>query len=493
MKEKITSLVNKVFGFVKNKIDSIRDKSGNKQIVHLTYLFTFIFVALIVYLSLFLAFDRDKFINNSYNPREEIFASKVVRGSLYSRDGDVLAYTDKVEDKEYRRYPYSNAFAHVIGYNTKGKQGMELSDSFTLLTSSMLITEKLENEATGNKNLGDNIISTLDLETQLEAYYAMSNYRGAVVVMNAKTGEIIALVSKPDFDPNHINEDWETINSDSSSSVLLNRATQGLYPPGSTFKIVTALEYINENSGYNGYEFDCKGTFEYKGSVINCYHGSSHGDVDFEKSFAKSCNSSFANITTTLNKGGFANMCNDLLFGQELPCPINVKKSFVPINTKSSVDELMQTGIGQGKTQVTPYHMCLISAAIANNGVLMKPYLINRVENANGDVIKTTKPQEYKRLISQENATYLHDLMRDVVLSGTASRIKDADNYIAYGKTGSAEYSSDKTLSHAWFSGFAEGDNGEVIAISVIVENGGSGGEIAVPIAKRVFNTYFAQ
>ena len=150
----------------------------------------------------------------------------------------------------------------------------------------------------------------------------------------------------------------------------------------------------------------------------------------------------------------------------------------------------MQTGIGQGKTQVTPIHMTLITAAIANDGVLMKPYVVSAVENNNQDVIKSYSAQEYKRLLSETDAKQMQTLMAEVVQSGTATRVKDTVGYVAAGKTGSAEYSSDKTESHAWFTGFAPVSDPE-IAVTVVLEGAGSGGEYAVPIAKRIFDAYF--
>lgn len=487
-----------LFRKLKEKRELKKDRSGNKQIIQLTYIMVGLFLALIVYISVFVSRDSAEVINNSYNSREELFEEKIIRGSILDRNGTVIAYTesnnvitehnDEPKNEDKRIYPYNNAFAHVVGYNVKGKMGIENTYNYSMLKSDMIITERVNNDLQGNKNVGNSVVTTLDVNCQLAAYEALGDRRGAVVCIDATTGDILALVSKPDFDPNHIAENWQAINADSNSSVLLNRATQGIYPPGSTFKIITALEYIKENNNFNDYDFECKGSFSYDGSTINCYHGMSHGEVDFEKSFAKSCNSSFANITTKLNKEKFETTCEELLFNDDLPSPIsNTKKSVVPINAKSSTDELIQTGIGQGLTGVTPYHLCLITAAIANDGVLMEPRLVSKIVTANDDIVKEYGTKEYRRLISSEDSEILKELMREVVLSGTATRIKDTNNYEAYGKTGSAEFSSDKSASHAWFTGFAN-YGGKKVAVTVIIEEGGSGGEKAVPVAKSVLD-----
>lgn len=467
------------------------DRDANREIGHITYIFVGLFIVLIGYLMYFTQFRSSDIINNSYNSRQDLLAEKVVRGSILSRDREVLASTIASADgTETRNYPYQNLFAHAVGYSTHGKTGVESISNFTLLTSNAFIGERVKNDIDEIKNQGDTVVTTLDVNIQQAASTAMGDYQGAVVVMNVKTGEILALVSKPDFDPNQINAIWDEVNADSENSVLLNRATQGLYPPGSTFKIITALEYLKENSDTSAYSFDCTGSFQSGDSIINCYHGQQHGQVDFIHSFAESCNSSFANISMTLDKKDFQKTCRELLFNGELPVPYSYRESYVPISASSDTDEVMQTGIGQGKTQVTPIHMALITAAIANDGVLMKPYVISQVENDNKDVIKSYSAQEYKRLLSETEAEEMQSLMAEVVQSGTATRVRDTVGYVAAGKTGSAEYSSNKTESHAWFTGFAPVADPE-IAVTVILEEAGSGGEHAVPVAKQVFDAYF--
>lgn len=180
------------------------------------------------------------------------------------------------------------------------------------------------------------------------------------------------MVSKPDFNPNTISTQWEKLSSDTDSSVLLNRAAQGLYPPGSTFKIVTALEYIRENPDtWQDYSFQCTGSFQYGNSKISCYHGSKHGQVDFTKSFAKSCNSSFANIGVSLDKDAFAKTLSTLLFDTSLPTDILSGKSSVYISS-SMTERRFDAGShqGQGKTQITPLHMNLLTCSHSKRRLL---------------------------------------------------------------------------------------------------------------------------
>lgn len=253
---------------------------------------------------------------------------------------------------------------------------------------------------------------------------------------------------------------------------------------------MTSLEYIRENPNtWPNYTYQCNGSYTHGENTIRCFHGSKHGQVSFERSFAKSCNASFANIGMTLDKQSFVSTMRDLLFNQELPIDIPYSKSHIQLTADSGDEDLIQTVIGQGKTQITPLHLCMITSAIANDGLLMRPYEMERIESADGKIIKQFQAQQYRRLMTSEEAAALRGLMIDVVEEGTASRLSGL-TYTAAGKTGSAEFNQNKADSHAWFTGFAPADHPE-IAVTVIIEGIGSGSDYAVPIAKRIFDAYF--
>lgn len=471
-----------------------KKRIGNqREIMMSMYFFVVLFLGMIGYLVYFAAISEQDMINNSYNSRQQILLSRNYRGNIYSRDGEVLAQTVLDEEQtERREYPFKNLFSHIVGYSTKGRMGVEALANYYLINTNTSISNKVANDMAGVKNPGDNVYTTLDVQIQQVADEQLDIYRGAIVVTEVKTGKILALVSHPDFDPNEISEIWDDLVENDSSSILVNRATQGLYPPGSTFKIVTALEYIRENPDtYQNYFYQCNGSFRIGDSKISCYHGTSHGQVDFERSFAKSCNSSFANIGTGLDRDAFARTLEDLLFGKELPLTLSYAKSSVQVSGDISTAEMMQTSIGQGRTQITPMHLNMITCAIANGGTLMKPYVIDHVENDAGSVVKTFKPDSYGRLMSEEEAAALTSLMISVVEEGTASKLQGY-GYTAAGKTGSAEYNNVKGDSHAWFTGFAPAEDPEV-CVTIIVEGAGSGGDYAVPIARRIFDAYFSE
>ena len=475
-----------------NSTQTSKTSRKNHEFVVVTYFFLAIFIGMIAYFVYYQAVKSEEFISSSYNKRQDLFAQKVVRGDILSSEGYVLATTNTdAQGNESRYYPYANMFSHIVGYATNGKSGIESFANLNLLRSHTFFLEKAVNELQGEKSKGDNVVTTLNFDLQVTAYDALGNYDGAVIVLEPSTGKILCMVSKPDFDPNNIAEEWETLTAEENeSSVLLNRATQGLYPPGSTFKILTTLAYIRQNPDYENYTYTCESRFATEDIVIRCANNKTHGQLDLKDSFAESCNSSFASLGLSLDMEEFSEMCNDMLFNEALPTKFESSKSRFSLGTDASTDDIVQTSIGQGKTLVTPLHMALLTAGIANNGVVMTPYVIDHTENYEGTVVKSFEPKEYKTIMTEEEAAILQEYMQAVVEYGTAEALSGA-GYMAAGKTGSAEFSTDKDASHAWFVGYAHQEGKEDIAIAVIVENSGLGSKYAVPIAKKVFDAYY--
>ena len=235
----------------------------NREVYLFGGLFTALFAALFVYLSVYVASNHEELFNNSYNSRQRVLAAQNRRGSIYSADGETLACTVSEDGTEVRQYPFGSVFAHVVGYTAQGKSGLEELENYALSNSDIPQKERFENEQNGRKNPGNDVYSTLDTGVQQAAYDALGAYRGAIVATEVETGRIVAMVSKPDFDPNQISADWEKISQDTENAVLLNRVTQGLYPPGSTFKIVTALAYLRQfPDTWQDYSYQCTGVFQ---------------------------------------------------------------------------------------------------------------------------------------------------------------------------------------------------------------------------------------
>ncbi len=464
----------------------------NGPFLFISAAFILLFLLLMGHLVCFNLFEKDRILNSPYNKRQNSQADRVIRGPIVSIDGSTLAKTNVYEGgTEERVYPYANIFAHTVGFSTHGKSGLESIANYQLLTAHNNIIDQIINEFRKKKNPGDTVVTTLNASLQETCYYALGDYRGAVVVLDAKTGAVRAMVSKPDFDPNTLASVWDEMVSDSSNSQLLNRATQGLYPPGSTFKIVTALSYFRAYNTFSGFEYDCTGEFEVGDSVVHCYQGASHGLEDFAGAFAHSCNTAFSEIGLKLGASRLTSTAKDMMFGESLPCELNASRPRWQLEVPADDVDLVQTAFGQGKTLTTPYHMALICSAIANKGVVMSPYLIDHVENNQGHVISRNSPSRYRRIMTEEEAAELTALMKQVVSGGTASALSGRV-YEAAGKTGSAEYyKSDGSIgTHSWFVGFTNPDDPDLI-IAVLAENGGAGSSTAVPIAEEILDSYY--
>ena len=477
----------------RKELEESRAKA-NKSILRLTYGFAALFVAMAVYFGWFIQFRSESVIGNSYNARLDKFSDRIIRGNILSADGEVLAETKVSDDGTERRYyPYDYLFLHSVGYSAaNGKTGLESLANFYLLSSHVNLVEKTVNELRGEKNIGDNVVTTLDLDLQKAASDALANYRGAVIVMEPDTGKILTLVSQPNFNANQVDERWEElISPENSKAHLVNRATQGLYPPGSTFKMLTALEYMKENPGtWESYRFTCDGLYEYGDYTIKCYHGNAHGEQNLIQAFANSCNGAFAELGLLIDPTRFRALSEQFLFNKELPCSLPYNKSSFVMDSSAGDWERLQTAIGQGKTQMTPFHNLLIASATANGGTLMRPYLIDHVENVGGQTIKKFMPSSAGNLMTAEDAAALTHLMQQVVEIGTGSAVR-TDAYTVAGKTGSAEFETGKET-HSWFVGFAPVEKPEIV-ISVLAEEAGSGGQVAAPIARAVMDTYFAK
>lgn len=464
----------------------------NREYTIVSYFFVLIFVSLIGYMAYFNIWERDAITSSPYNSRQNQAEDRIVRGSILSSDGQALAYT-QVDDQgnETRIYPYGNMFAHVVGYEANGRNGLESLANSSLMSTHHEYVDRLKNEILELKNPGDNVVTTLNTRLQEVAYNALGGYNGAVVVMDPKTGAVLASVSKPDFDPNTVEANWDSLVNDSTNSSLLNRATQGAYPPGSIFKIVTALTYLREHGTLDDFSYNCTGSITQEGHTIPCIYGEVHGQVDFTTAFAESCNTAFVQMGLDLGADAIQETAEDLLFNQELPISLDYRKSTIDLKESEGIPFLMQSSIGQGTTLVSPMHMAMIVSAIANGGELMEPYYIDHVENDAGDVVKTTSPSTYKELMSESEAETLKNLMAEVVNSGTGTQLS-GESYSAAGKTGSPEYEgSDGSIqTHSWFVGFSNVEDPDLV-VAVIAEGAGTGSKVALPIAHEIFNAYY--
>jgi peptidoglycan glycosyltransferase len=390
-------------------------------------------------------------------------------------------------------YPYGPAFAHTVGYAHPrfGATGIEAAANQHLNGAT---PEKLEAWGELGRHLvtqdkrprGQDLVLSLDTELQLAAIRGLGSRRGAVVLLRPDTGAVLVLASTPSYDPNRLAP--ALFRSPVDGAPLLNRATQGLYPPGSTFKVVVAA--MAADAGFTG-TLHCAADgyttsphypkirdHEYYDARKAGRVWEGFGNLDLATALAKSSNVFFAQIGVRYGHDAFARNARRFLFGQPIRLYPGSDRSGristgrVPAIAKSDLYGLAQASIGQGKMMVTPAHMATIAAAVANDGVAMQPLLMAK-----------NPPTVLARYMQAGTARRLARMMRGVVAYGTARGIDLEDLPIA-GKTGTAENPHGK--SHSWFIGFAPADR-PALAVAVLVEQGGYGSQTAAPVARDLF------
>ncbi|MBQ9984472.1 MAG: penicillin-binding protein 2 [Lachnospiraceae bacterium] len=440
------------------------------------------------YILHFMIVEKDQVIANAANSRLDKYAANVNRGDIMTSDGKVVA-TNKGDN---RYYPYDNLFAHAVGYSEYSKAGIELIGTYYLSDSNANVFEKFVNTLREEKNEGDTVVATLDYDLQKTAYDALGNADGAVVVMEPDTGKILAMVSKPDFNPNDIDAVWEEANREGSeSSVLLNRASQGLYPPGSTFKVLTTLSYMRQNPiEYKRYSYDCSLQESiFNGVSVHCYNHKTHGEQDLSSALANSCNQAYADIGTQLDVEAWRDTLEEFLFNKSLPYTDASATSRFYLEGDTDKGYIPQTAFGQGDTLISPLHNAMIMATIANGGLMMKPYMIDSVENYKGARIKKFSPSSYATLMTAREVEILTSYLQKVTEEGTAADYFDSADYRVAGKTGTAEYANG-AHDYSWFVGFSSVEHPEVV-VSVLVEQSDVNGVKATAVARQVLDAYY--
>ena len=439
--------------------------------------------AYIVYLSVWQA---EELASHPLNQRHAAARADIVRGNILSADGEVLALT---EADGKRIYPFGEMVAAVTGYNAEriGGAGLEAHRNMELsgLTADMLrlgpIAQLLQSDR------GNDIVTTIESGLQQAAYEALSEtgHKGAVLVLDAKTGAVLAMVSAPAYDPNTVEENWDGLQGDEDSP-LLNRTVQGMYPPGSTLKPLVAAAALDNNLTDTQEIFACTGNLDVGGGAsIREYQGEVHGQINLEQALADSCNVTFGTLGLRLGGKKLAKAMEDFGFAEEIGGEILMAKSHLPVYEDLGHGDLAQAAIGQASLLVTPMHMALMAEAFANQGRMMQPYLVQKVVTPNGIVVEDHRPQAWREAVRPELAKKINSFMETVVNSGTGTAAAVSGVQVT-GKTGTAENAAGED--HAWFIGTAELPRRKV-AFAIIVENGGSGGRVAAPIANRLIRS----
>jgi peptidoglycan glycosyltransferase len=464
------------------------------------YLFiSALFAVLVVATTWWTVAKPDSLRDNTLNKRSLLEEQRIHRGTIRAADGTVLARSVESDDETWvRRYSSADdATSHAIGYSfeTLGRAGLERSRNDELLGVNNGITTLLD-QVLGRAQEGNDVTTTLDLNAQKVALEQLAGRKGSVVALEPDTGKVRVMTSVPGFDANDLRSaKLASELNQADGSPLFNRATQASYPPGSTFKVVTAAAALD--SGKYTPDSTLDGTSPIKVSGVDLANDNDEqfGQITLTTALTHSVNTVFAQIGEDLGKATMAKYMKRFGFYSKPPLDYPSDQMLASgeygrngrlLSPTSPLIDVGRMAIGQDKLQVTPLQMAEVAATVANGGVRVAPRLTDKVVDPDGRVIDRIEPQEEARVISQKSAAELGEMMQNVVRegTGTAAALEGVD---VAGKTGTAQKNIQTGLVQPWFIAYAPADNPK-IAIAVTVEDsiGGFGGTVAAPIAKAV-------
>ena len=441
----------------------------------------------LLYLVKLSVWDGAELAAHPLNARTALAENDIRRGRILDRMGRVVAESD---DAGRRSYPYGAALAPVTGYRTEryGAAGIERTEGRALsgVTADMDRMGPLRTLL--RADAGYDVRLTVDAALSETAWRALGGRRGAVVVMDAATGAVLAMVSAPAVDPASVEANWNALAA-RADSPLLNRATQGLYPPGSTFKPLVADAALTAGVTSEDEVFTCTGELAIGTDyVLHESHGEAHGKLRLADALRESCNVTFATLALRLGANGLTKAFSRFGIGEGITTDeLSMAAAHVPQLAQLSDGEIAQIGIGQGQLLVTPLQMALLADAFAGGGRVQRPYLVDAVLPSDGTVLYEGRPVVWKTVTTPERAAIIDGYMAEVVAAGTGTAAEVAGVRVT-GKTGTAENATG--TDHAWFIGSAE-HGGQKIVMAVLVEEGGFGGRTAAGIARQMIRAYF--
>jgi peptidoglycan glycosyltransferase len=468
----------------------------NRQITHVFVLVVALFALLVGFTSRWTVWQADDLEANAANRRGLLEEQRVPRGLILARDGSVLARSrgaGQGENRRYEReYPRGGLFAHAVGYSyiALGRVGLEKSLN-PRLTGEADEFQSIVRELSGTAREGDDVRTTLDPKAQRVALDALGGRAGSIVALEPDTGRIRVMANAPGYDPNEVPDRFRQLNR-AEGSPILNRATQGRYPPGSTFKVVTAAAALDSGRYEPGTIVDGSSPKVVSGAPLANFGGQSYGPVTLTDALTNSVNTVWAEVGVKLGGETLAEYMRRFGFGdlppidypreQMTPSGIFAGGRLITANRRSV--DLGRLSIGQERLQVTPLQMSMVAAAVANGGTLMTPRLVERVTDAEGRVVDRPRAAELAKVMSRESAEQLTQMMAQVVEegSGTAAALEGAR---VAGKTGTAEVDGG-AANQAWFIGFAPVERPRIAVAVTIERTQGQGGTVAAPLAKRV-------
>jgi penicillin-binding protein A len=437
-------------------------------------------------------------VERAGNPYQMERQRLVDRGRIVSADKIVLAesITNRQGGKKYftRRYPQDALAAQVVGYATPENGSTGLEQHYNRYLAGSYGTGAILDRLREEQKQGADIRLTLDTRIQKSAEALLAGRRGAVVALEPRTGKVLAIASSPAFDLNTVLTDFASIRR-TGGAPLLNRGTAGLYPPGSTFKVVTATAALTSGKWSSSSTFDDKGVYVVDGRPIYNSGRTKYGLHNLSDALTFSINTTFAQIGDELGGKTLGGEMNR--FGFAKPTEIDLPTGEVAVsgryrggtllpNDQRGVDSA-RIAIGQENLQVTPLQMAMVAAAVANGGRMQRPYLMRRVMTRDGVVVREQRPEEVDSVSSAYIASEVGRMMQNVVSEGTGTRAGLSGLSVA-GKTGTAE-TGDPNRNQAWFIGYAPAGSPKVAVAVVIEDTSGTGGTEAAPVAGEVMRT----
>ncbi len=473
----------------------------NRPIRQLATLATIMFVALMLAATSIQFVQASSLNADSRNVRTLYREFGTDRGPIIVSGESIAVSTPNDGPYQFQReYRDDGAYSHVTGYFStvfNSMTGIEKAENSVLGGSdSSLAGQRLQDLITGRQPQGGGVELTLENNVQQAAIDAMAGRRGAVVAMDPKTGAILAQVSLPTYDANSIaTQDseaaqaaWAQLNEDPEKPLVDRTSGGDQYPPGSIFKMLTAVAMLENTPGLTPDTLvDAPTSWSPPGTTHEIWNpgqaacGDGSGQTSLRQTFIQSCNTAYAIGGVQVGADKMIEQAEAFGFGETFYTPLTVAPSRFP--EPESQAALAMDSFGQQDIMVTPMQMAMITSAIANDGVLMDPYIVKQTLTADLEPVSTTEPSEYSRPMSEQTATYMQQMMVDDVTSGTGWRAA-IDGVQVAGKTGTAQLAGSD--SHAWFAAFAPADDPQIAVVVILENDPGDGGSSAAPVAREI-------
>ena len=467
--------------------------SLGKRLTHSMLLCSVLFAALVANLTLIMVVQADYYQNMAGNNHTIAKESRSERGTISTYDGVVLAQSVKQEDGTYKRaYPAGDLASHVVGYASSrfGTAGIEQAYNDTLKGQENFASwTDVLNSLAGTGTTGNDVALTLNSTIQQAAQDAIAGQKGACVVMDPETGAILGMASAPTYDAADIENLLEQAGSGSNDgdSSLVNRATTALYAPGSTFKIVSLATALENNVATEDSVYSAPGTMDIGGASVSNYGDADYGDITLARATEVSSNTVFGQLGVQMGPEALVKGANAFGFDKDIDFPLPLYTSLMPnpadMSTWTTAWAAAGEPVGQKGPNATVLEMALVGSAIANDGAIMQPYLVEGVYNANGERSYTAEPSKLMQAVSKTTAERVRTVLEGVVENGTGTAAAVSGVTVA-GKTGTAENANGKD--NSWFVGMAPSEDSRVV-VALIIENGGSGA--AAEKAQNVLKT----